>query len=360
MAVNVPFRRTARRVSYVVLALMTFSLRNGGVPATTTSESWVGTVAVAAFDLPIRLQQPRHSTRNPESTKSPIPRTMYMDSPAGHLPRPDPRDIPHRRPLPRRPGDDALPPPPSPWGLRLFLDTADTSAWSELLPTGIFHGVTCNPTLLERAGHACTVESLHQLAARALRGGAAPPPAYGGAAATAAAAAVAPPPTDYAWCDEFMCQAWGATAEELVSSGLALSGFDRTRVVVKVPVTAQGAQAAQVLVGEGVRVCLTACYSAQQAIIAAGIGAEYLAPYCGRMDDEGLDGKAECRKMQSVVRGCHSATRILVASIRNVETLTDLAAAGMETFTISPDVARVLFQVDLTDQAALEFEQAAE
>ena len=41
------------------------------------------------------------------------------------------------------------PPPPSPLALRYFLDTADEAEWSELLPLGIFHGVTTNPTLLE-------------------------------------------------------------------------------------------------------------------------------------------------------------------------------------------------------------------
>lgn len=354
VAVKHPFQRTVCRGLFVALAIVTCSLRLGEVPTATTTGLWVGTVA--AFDLPVRWQHRGHSTHKPESKRSSIPRKMYMDSPPGHLPRPDPREFSRRRPpIPRRPGDyDALPDASSP-GLRLFLDTADTSEWNELLPTGIFHGVTCNPTLLERAGHACTIELLHLLAARALRGN--EPPVYG---AAAAAAAVAPPPTDYACCDEFMCQAWGATVDELVYNGLALSSFDRSRVVVKVPVTAQGTQAARVLVGEGVRVCLTACYGAQQAIIAAGVGAEYLAPYCGRMDDQGLDGKAECRKMQAVVRGCQSGTRILVASIRNVETLTDLAAAGMETFTISPDVARSLFQVRLTEQAALEFEESAQ
>ena len=53
-------------------------------------------------------------------------------------------------------------------GGRLFLDTADTDEWGELLPTGIFHGVTTNPTLLERAGQPCTVQNLHTMAAKAL------------------------------------------------------------------------------------------------------------------------------------------------------------------------------------------------
>ena len=47
---------------------------------------------------------------------------------------------------------------------RLFLDTADTDVWQELLPLGIFHGVTTNPTLLERADEECTTKHLHHLA----------------------------------------------------------------------------------------------------------------------------------------------------------------------------------------------------
>ncbi|WP_198024342.1 transaldolase family protein [Asaia astilbis] len=37
-------------------------------------------------------------------------------------------------------------------GLRLFLDTADRAALARWLPTGLFHGVTTNPTILDRAG----------------------------------------------------------------------------------------------------------------------------------------------------------------------------------------------------------------
>jgi transaldolase len=81
------------------------------------------------------------------------------------------------------------------------------------------------------------------------------------------------------------------------------------------------------------------------------------------MDDAGLDGKAECRRMQRIVRSglSGSGPRILAASIRDVETLTKLAATGgLDTFTVSPDVARSLFRVPLTDRAAVEFEQIAQ
>lgn len=213
---------------------------------------------------------------------------------------------------------------------RLFLDTADMAIWKELLPTGIFHGVTTNPTLLERAGEACTIENLHKMARVALE-----------------------------HTDEFMCQAWGATADDLYQCGMALSQPARDRIVIKVPVTQTGVEAASKLIQANCRVCLTACYNHKQAMIASSVGAEYLAPYLGRMTDAGLDGSAECLKMQAITEGMKSDTRILVASIRNAQTMVDLAAAGMETFTFSPEVARELFLEPLTTEAAAVFEEAA-
>ena len=159
--------------------------------------------------------------------------------------------------------------------------------------------------------------------------------------------------------DEFMCQSWGATAEELYNCGMALSRPSRDRIVVKVPVTQTGVEAASLLIQAGCRVCLTACYNHKQALIAAGVGAEYLAPYLGRMSDGGKDGPGECQKMQEIVEGLQSETRILVASIRDAQTIADLAASGMETFTFSPEVARELFVEPLTTEAASVFEEAA-
>jgi len=85
----------------------------------------------------------------------------------------------------------------------------------------------------------------------------------------------------------------------------------------------------------------------------------YKAPYLGRMNDSGVDGMDECRKMQHVVNGLKSKTRILVASIRSVESMVELATDGLDTFTFSPDIARALFICPSTDQAAADFETAA-
>ena len=82
-----------------------------------------------------------------------------------------------------------------------------------------------------------------------------------------------------------MLQAWGGDRSSLVESGLALSEPDRERIVIKVPVTFEGTAAAAELIELGVRVCLTACYAKRQALVAVAVGAEYIAPYLGRMCD---------------------------------------------------------------------------
>jgi transaldolase len=183
---------------------------------------------------------------------------------------------------------------------------------------------------LEQAGEKCTIDNLRKLASKALL-----------------------------LTDEFMCQAWGATSKELYDCGMALTQADRGRIVVKVPVTATGVEAAALLIKANCRVCLTASYSHKQALVAASVGAEYIAPYLGRMNDAGKDGAEECIKMQSIIEGMQAETRVLVASIRDCQTMVDLAAEGMETFTISPALARELFVEPMTKEAAAAFEEAA-
>ena len=215
---------------------------------------------------------------------------------------------------------------------RFFLDTADVNEWERLLSTGIFHGITTNPTLLERANEPCTVDNLHRLADLALRKHRA---------------------------QEFMGQAWGTTVEELYTCGMALSRKDPRRFVVKVPVTLIGTQAACRLIQSKVRVCLTAGYDASQAMIAAQLGAEYIAPYLGRIEDARGGGLSTCTQMQGIVQSMNSPTRILVASIRDVETLLTLTMTGLETATFSPAVADQLFGNAMTEQAAEDFQRAA-
>ncbi|MEM8611792.1 MAG: transaldolase family protein [Cyanobacteria bacterium P01_H01_bin.105] len=214
--------------------------------------------------------------------------------------------------------------------LRLYLDTADTTAWETWLPVGIFYGVTCNPLLLERAKVPCTVDSLTQLATKAFELGA----------------------------QEVQLQTWGNTQTSLIKTGHALAKIDR-RVVVKVPITQLGTAAAAILVTDGIRVTMTAVYEVPQILVAAALGAEYAAPYLGRINDGRRNGRETLAKMQQALNGVQSTTRILTASIRDVEDIAYLATQGLNTFTFSPRIAEALFSSEQTTAATTAFEASA-
>ena len=88
-------------------------------------------------------------------------------------------------------------------------------------------------------------------------------------------------------------------------------------VVVKVPITKIGIEAASKLIAEGIRVTLTGVYAIHQVLIAAALGADDVAPYLGRINDLGRNGCEDLVAMQRAIAGVGSATRILVVSIRS-------------------------------------------
>ncbi len=221
-----------------------------------------------------------------------------------------------------------------PMALRLLLDSADPAAWAEWLPSGLFRGVTTNPTLLRRAGQPCTLEHLALLTARAMDFG----------------------------VQELHLQAWGS---DLLACGRALFALAPGRIWVKLPITRAGAAAARSLIAEGCPVTFTACYEPAQVLLAAALGADYIAPYLGRITDLGRNGHAELTRMQRIVEGVAQSAqagpqlRLLVASLRTPDDLARLAAEGLDTFTISPAIAAELFAVESTLEAAAQFERDA-
>ena len=216
--------------------------------------------------------------------------------------------------------------------LCLFLDSANEAEWDKWLPTGLFLGVTTNPAILERDGRECSVAALTEMAKEAL---------------------------EYEAVQEVQIQTWGANSDEMWKNGIALAKYNTDVIVVKVPATFEGIKAANALVADGVRVTITAGYAPHQAVIAASMGANYIAPYLGRMNDAGRDGIGIITEMQKAVESWDSDIRVLVASVRTPGDLSALAARGCDTFTISAKVAEDMFADPLTNQAALDFEAAA-
>ena len=219
-------------------------------------------------------------------------------------------------------------------GLRLVLDSAQPEDWRRFLPLGIFFGVTTNPLLLERSGQACTLGNLERLTRLAVDLGAA----------------------------EIHLQAWGPNIQEMVHNGsqLALMAGLGIEVAVKVPATETGFAVAHRLSEAGCTITLTAVYNPGQVLLAAGFGAAYAAPYLGRINDQGRDGRQAILAMRDILARTRSHTRLLVASLRSSSEVLELAQAGLDTLTFGAPVASDLLKENLTDMAADDFQRAAE
>ncbi|MFJ6532788.1 transaldolase family protein [Microbacterium sp. NPDC091662] len=208
---------------------------------------------------------------------------------------------------------------------RLYVDSADVDRVSRLLAAGVVHGVTTNPTILERGGR--TAAEIPELYARWESEGA----------------------------REIFFQTWGGDTASFLRNAEGIRALG-DRVAVKVPATAAGFAAASALVRDGATVLVTAVYSVSQALACASIGAQYIAPYLGRMRDAGLDGDAMISRMQEVCAG--SDSNVLAASLRSPDDITGLRLAGVPYFTAAPDVLdRVLFH-EVSDSSAAEFDAA--
>jgi TalC/MipB family fructose-6-phosphate aldolase len=211
--------------------------------------------------------------------------------------------------------------------VRLYLDTANRTAAESLLATGLFAGVTTNPTILQRASKG--VADLRDIYRWAIDAGA----------------------------REVFFQAWGDDPVTLIERGQQLRDLGR-EVVVKFVATRAGSTACAALAASGVPTLLTAIYDPGQAMIAAAAGATYIAPYLGRLNDAGRAGIAEVVAMHEVLVATGSTTKVLLASIRSVPDMVAVARHGVDCFTMAPAVAEQFFTDPTTAEAARAFEEA--
>ncbi|WP_431805762.1 transaldolase family protein [Microbacterium paraoxydans] len=208
---------------------------------------------------------------------------------------------------------------------RLYVDSADVDRVSRLLAAGVVYGVTTNPTILERGGR--TAAEIPDLYARWVEEGA----------------------------REVFFQTWGGDTASFLRNAEGIRALG-DRIVVKVPATADGFAAASALVRDGATVLVTAVYSVSQALACAAIGAQYLAPYLGRMRDAGMDAEVVIARMQEMCAG--SDSNVLAASLRSADDLVGLRRSGVPYFTAAPDVLdQVLFDA-VSDSSATEFDAA--
>src|SRR5439155_2844749 len=137
-------------------------------------------------------------------------------------------------------------------------------------------------------------------------------------------------------------------ADDIFEEGLRLAGV-APNAVVKVAMTPEGLEAGERLVDQGIPVNVTLTFSPAQAILAAEIGATYVSPFLGRLDDAGADGMYVLREICEIYEVQEYDTLVLAASLRHPMHVVDAARLGADVATMPFTVFSQLVKHPLTD-----------
>jgi transaldolase len=199
--------------------------------------------------------------------------------------------------------------------MKLFIDSGNLKEIEALVPLGIIDGITTNPSLLAKEGG------------------------------------------DYRAILKKICEiVKGPTSAEVVATdveGMLREGRELAKIdphiVVKVPFTRAGVQACKTLSSEGTRVNVTLIFTAAQALLAAKVGATFVSPFVGRLDDIATSGMNLIGEIVEIFENYDFSTEVLVASTRGPMHIVEAARLGADICTCPAPVIDALFKHPLTD-----------
>jgi transaldolase len=126
-------------------------------------------------------------------------------------------------------------------------------------------------------------------------------------------------------------------------------------VVIKCPLTVDGLEATRILNDEGIKVNVTLCFSAAQAICAAKAGASFISPFLGRLDDIGDNGLRLLEEIIEIYDNYGWKTEVLAASLRHPIHVIEAARLGSDIGTMPYKVLEQLLKHPLTDKGQDQF-----
>ncbi len=207
--------------------------------------------------------------------------------------------------------------------MKIFLDTADINEIREAASWGIIDGVTTNPTLVAKTGRkfADVVKDITVI--------------------------VDGPISLEVTADD---------AEGMVAEAKVLSAIHKN-VVVKIPITTEGLKAIKRCRAERIKTNTTLIFSANQALLAAKAGTNYVSPFIGRLDDEGQVGMDLVNEIVKVFCNYEFDCEVLVASVRHPVHVLEAAMIGADICTVPFEVLKKMAGHSLTDVGIARFKK---
>jgi transaldolase len=201
--------------------------------------------------------------------------------------------------------------------MKIFLDTANLDEIRQGVSLGVVDGVTTNPTLVAKENKPFKE---HILAiADALKGGV------------------------------VNAEVVSTDTEGILREAREIATW-HPNVIVKIPMIPDGVRALHILSKEGIRVNVTLVFSATQALLVAKVGAYFVSPFLGRLDDISENGLVLLRDIMEIYRAYNFSTQVLAASLRHPIHVIEAAKMGAHIGTMPYKVLQQLFQHPLTDK----------
>src|SRR5713226_9681491 len=198
--------------------------------------------------------------------------------------------------------------------MKFFLDTANLNELKKGAAWGIVDGVTTNPSLIAKEGRPIA-DQIKMI------------------------------------CDlvdgDISAEVVSTETKDMLREGRELSKIHKN-IVVKCPLTRDGIRATKALSQDGIRVNVTLCFSAGQALLAAKAGAYFISPFVGRLDDIGWTGMELIRSITTIYKNYGYKTQVLAASLRSPTHVIDAATA-------SAHIGTMPFNHPLTDKGLDQF-----
>nr|WP_300307357.1 transaldolase family protein [uncultured Anaerostipes sp.] len=209
----------------------------------------------------------------------------------------------------------------------ILIDDADVTKIKELYAKYPYDGVTTNPTILSKTGNPDPMDQLKKIQS------------------------VIPK-------DAMLhAQVLSTETEDMVREARHMVSVLGENTYIKVPVTANGLKAIDILAKEGISVTATAVYGVMPAFMAAKAGAKFLAPYVNRLDNLGYDGVQIAKDIHTMIKASGYETEVLGASFKNSQQVLEMGKFGIGVVTVNPDTLKSLALNQVAEKAVQDFIQ---
>ena len=209
--------------------------------------------------------------------------------------------------------------------MKFFIDTANLKDIQEAQSLGVLDGVTTNPSLMAKEGITGkdNIMSHYKAICNIVDG-------------------------------DVSAEVIATDLEGMIREGEELVEID-DKIVVKIPMTKEGLKALKYFSNKGIRTNCTLVFSAGQALLVAKVGATYVSPFIGRLDDISTDGIGLIDQILTIYRNYGYETQVLAASVRHPMHIIQCAKIGADVITAPLSAIAALLNHPLTDKGLAQF-----